>query len=162
MAKEKFIDSITCTTLTAKIPVLGHKRFQKMNLFWKPFHAHNHGCCMCAWKCVLQLVFNCCHCTKVNQWTQRSLADMVAVSSKNNAALTGQIGGGLIGWLRGRTVIIRTCKSHAFSQIIPGLKAPIVPVGWCAAVWAPHRDNNATIHGHSLLPTGNFRCELAV
>lgn len=71
---------------------------------------------------------------------QCSLADIVTVTLENNAALTGQTGGGLIGslvWLRGWTVIIRTHKSHAFSQIIPGLKAPIVAAGWCAAVWAP-------------------------
>lgn len=42
------------------------------------------------------------------------------------------------------------------------LKVPIVAAGWCAAVWAPHSDNNAAIQGHLLLPTGNFRCELAV
>lgn len=59
----------------------------------KPYH----GCIMCARKCGLQLVFNCRHSIKVIQLTQRSLADVVAVSPKNNAALTGQTGGGLIG-----------------------------------------------------------------
>lgn len=57
-----------------------------------------------------------------------------AVSHRNNASLTGQTGGGLIGWLRGCMVIIRTHKSYAFSQIIPDLKAPIVaqrPVCCC-------------------------------
>lgn len=59
---------------------------------------------------------------------------MAAVSLENNAALTGQIGGGLIGWIVGCVAVIRTCKSNAFSQIIPGLKAPIVAAGRCAAV----------------------------
>lgn len=85
-------------------------------------------------------------------------------SDRNNAALTAQVGGGLIGCLRGWTVIIRAHKSCAFSQIILGLKAPIVAFGPARPPLSEHplQDNNATIQGHSLLPIGNFRCELAV
>lgn len=83
------------------------------------------------------------------------------VSLENNAALNGSDWRGvdwLIGWLRGRTVIIRAHKSHAFSQIIPGLKAPIVITG-CGVLLSepPHGDNNATIQGHSLLQAGQFQ-----
>lgn len=86
---------------------------------------------------------------------------IVAVSLENNAALNGSDWRGvdwLIGWLRGRTVIIRAHKSHAFSQIIPGLKAPIVITG-CGLLLSepPHGDNNATIQGHSLLQAGQFQ-----
>lgn len=86
---------------------------------------------------------------------------IVAVSLENNAALNGSDWQGvdwLIGWLRGRTVIIRARKSHAFSQIIPGLKAPIVITG-CGVLLSepPHGDNNATIQGHSLLQAGQFQ-----
>lgn len=86
---------------------------------------------------------------------------IVAVSLENNAALNGSDWRGvdwLIGWLRGRTVIIRAHKSHAFSQIIPGLRAPIVITG-CGLLLSepPHGDNNATIQGHSLLQAGQFQ-----
>lgn len=96
MAKEKGIDGITCAAQTAKKYSLWHKSPPKINLDWKPITG-----VACVPGSVIQLVFNCCHCTKVKQWTQRSLADVVAVSPKNNAALTGQTGGGLIGWLVG-------------------------------------------------------------
>lgn len=86
---------------------------------------------------------------------------IVAVSLENNAALNGSDWRGvdwLIGWLRGRTVIIRAHKSHAFSQIIPGLKAPIVITG-CGVLLSepPHGDNNGTIQGHLLLQAGQFQ-----
>lgn len=93
MAKEKRIDSVTCAAWTAKNTRAMTQRASKNKSGLKT----NRGC----WTCVLQLVVNCRHCTKVKQWVWCSLADVVAVSPKNNAALTGQIGGGLIGWLVG-------------------------------------------------------------
>lgn len=79
-----------------------------------------------------------------------NLADLGPLSLENNAALTEEDWWGvdcLVSLLRGWTLIICVHKSCAFSQIIPGFKVPIVATRWWAAVWAPHGDNNATIHG---------------
>lgn len=132
VVKERHIDSVTCANRIAKILVLLQQK-KNTSKVWCLFSA---------------------------TLSTRNV-QIVAVSLENNAALNGSDWRGvdwLIGWLRGRTVIIRAHKSHAFSQIIPGLKAPIVITG-CGLLLSepPHGDNNATIQGHSLLQAGQFQ-----
>lgn len=135
VVKERHIDSVTCANRIAKILVLLQKNHFKSAVFIFGYF--------------------------INMKRPNFSTDIVAVSLENNAALNGSDWQGvdwLIGWLHGRTVIIRAHKSHAFSQIIPGLKAPIVITG-CGVLLSepPHGDNNATIQGHSLLQAGQFQ-----
>lgn len=133
VVKERHIDSVTCANRIAKMLVLLQQKKKNTSKVWCLFSA-----------------------TLSTRKVQ-----IVAVLLENNAALNGSDWRGvdwLIGWLRCRTVIIRAHKSHAFSQIIPGLKAPIVIPG-CGVLPSepPHGDNNATIQGHSLLQAGQFQ-----
>lgn len=115
MAKGKYIGSITCGILNQKN--LWIKSSSRNRSGDNQIYSYVFLFCLEPYK-----LRPCWHfiCATAVSKTQ------VTVSRRNNAALTGQTGGGLIGWLRGCMAIIHTRKSYAFSQIIPSLKAPIV------------------------------------